>query len=59
MSGRNQRMAPTERMGDGDMKTKGFDGPHYRVTDQDWKMCKSTSQGKSTSRRILPDYRQS
>lgn len=52
-------MAPTERMGDGDMKTKGFDGPHYRVTDQDWKMCKSTSQGKSTSRRILPDYRQS
>ena len=44
MSGRNQRMAPTDRMGGDDMK-KGFDGPHYRVTDQDWKMCKSPLHG--------------
>ena len=26
--------------GDG-AKGKGLDGPHYRVTDQEWNMCKS------------------
>lgn len=38
-------MAPADRMGGDDMKTKGLEGPHYRVTDQDWKMCKSPSRG--------------
>lgn len=36
MSGRQQR---SDRSGD-DSKGKGLDGIHYRVTDQDWKMCK-------------------
>ena len=56
MSGRNQRIAATERMGGDDMK-KGFDGPHYRITDQDWKMCKSSSKEVHISGRISPDYR--
>ncbi|KAL2106393.1 hypothetical protein VUR80DRAFT_6792 [Thermomyces stellatus] len=37
MSGRQQRGAPVDRSGD-DGKGKGLDNPHYRVTDQDWKM---------------------
>lgn len=53
MSGRNQRMAPTDRMGGDDMKAKGFEGPHYRVTDQDWKMCKSPSR-RSPRRAVSP-----
>lgn len=39
--GRQQRGAPNDRAGDGG-KGQGLDGPHYRVTDQDWKMCKSS-----------------
>ena len=44
MSGRQQRGAPTDRAGD-DAKGKGLDGPHYRVTDQEWKMCKLSLWG--------------
>lgn len=39
MSGRQQRGSLIERVAE-DSKGKGLDGPHYRVTDQDWKMCK-------------------
>ena len=39
MPGRQQRGALIDR-GE-DAKGKSLEGPHYRVTDQDWKMCKS------------------